>query len=72
MPNPDKSPSHYQHFILLLRQAQRTENEAPAWRLTLEDPRTGERKGFKGVDELAAFLKTWIAGREAGSPGHSL
>ena len=31
------------------------------WRFSLEDPHTGERRGFAGLDALVAFLKTELS-----------
>ena len=39
----------------------------PAWRISLEDPNTTERSGFKTLTELNAFLQVWMdekAGKE--------
>jgi hypothetical protein len=58
----------YQHFILQLRQELNlSASESPVWRLSLEDPRTGERKGFKNVEELAVFLEKWMTQQSAES-----
>lgn len=55
-PTPSERPLRYHTFLLSLW----AEAEAgPDWRCSLEDPRTGERRGFKTIDELAAFLKEW-------------
>ncbi len=60
IPSETQAP-HYQHFILLLRQELNlSAGESPVWRLSLEDPRSGERKGFKNVEDLAAFLNEWM------------
>ncbi|MFQ5858223.1 MAG: hypothetical protein ACE5LU_21680 [Anaerolineae bacterium] len=32
-------------------------NGKPAWRASLEDPRTGSRKGFASLEALFAFLE---------------
>ncbi len=61
MSSSETPTPRYQHFILQLRQElNQTAAESPIWRLSLEDPRTGERKGFRTVDELAVYLKTWM------------
>ena len=49
-------PTRYHTFVLNLWEEV---GAAPAWRCSLEHPLTGERRGFKTVDELAAFLKEW-------------
>ena len=32
-----------------------------AWRFSLEDPHTGERRGFAGLEALVAFLQAELA-----------
>ncbi len=44
----------YLSYLLRLWCAE--ESEAKCWRVSLEDPRTGERLGFAGLEELFAFL----------------
>jgi hypothetical protein len=51
----------YQHFILQLRQELIVSaGEFPVWRLSLENPHTGERKGFRTAEDLAGFLNEWM------------
>ena len=49
----------------MLRCGEVPEAEAPAWRFSLEDPRTGERHGFASLAALVAFLRAELAGGEA-------
>ena len=35
-------------------------NGDSTWRISLEDPRTTERSGFKTLTELNAFLQVWM------------
>jgi hypothetical protein len=46
---------HYHAYLLRLWQT--GEGEAAEWRALLEDPRTGERRGFADLDSMFAFLK---------------
>lgn len=46
----------YQAYMLRLWQV--TSSDAVVWRASLEDPHTGERKGFADLESLLAFLKT--------------
>jgi len=48
-------PPRYLAFILRLRQAR--DNEEMLWRASLEDPHTGERRGFASLEMLFAFLR---------------
>jgi hypothetical protein len=54
------------YIAYLLRLWQVASDGAPAWRASLEDPRTGERLGFGSLEQLVAFLHalTGEAGRE--------
>ncbi len=53
----------YHNFILtLLQEGEPLPNAPPHWRYSLEYPQTGERHGFKHIDELLAFISQWTAG----------
>lgn len=52
--------SVYYHFILLLWEDHQMPKQEPIWRLSLEDPHTTQRTGFKSVQELAEFLDAWM------------
>ncbi|MBP7961488.1 MAG: hypothetical protein KBG20_03960 [Caldilineaceae bacterium] len=41
----------------LLRLWREANHEAPVWRSSLEDPTSGERIGFAGLEELFVFLQ---------------
>lgn len=43
------------YFAFLLRLWQ--ENDKSGWRATLEDPHTGERKGFGSLTQLVQYLE---------------
>ena len=34
----------------------------PTWRFSLEDPHTGERRGFGGLEALVTFLQSEVIG----------
>jgi len=44
----------YQAYLLRLWVA--GDDDAAVWRASLEDPRTGERRGFADVNDLLTFL----------------
>jgi hypothetical protein len=48
---------NYQAYLLRVWR----ESAAEPWRATLEDPHTGERLGFGGVDGLLAYLIQCLA-----------
>jgi hypothetical protein len=50
-------PHQREHLAYLLR-LWRVDNGAEAiWRASLQDVRTGERRGFAGLDEVIAYLR---------------
>jgi hypothetical protein len=51
----------YRAYLLRLWQEQTASSERAAiWRTMLEDPKTGQRRGFDGLDSLLAFLRAEI------------
>lgn len=54
--NASARPPRYHTFLLRLWEEG---GSAPVWRYSLENPHTGERLGFKTLDELRAFLEEW-------------
>ena len=62
------SPQH-QFFILGLRLLVANRPGKPTeWRISLEDPHTSERSGFRTLAELNAFLQAWMDERTRGDP----
>jgi hypothetical protein len=53
MPYPI-DPARYHAYLLRLWQT--GEDDTAEWRALLEDPHTGERRGFADLDSLFAFL----------------
>jgi hypothetical protein len=56
---PTQEP-RYLAFMLRLWQAR--DNEEMVWRASLEDPHSGERRGFASLEMLFAFLKEQTQG----------
>ena len=52
--NSTTEASRYQAYLLRLWLT--GDDDTAAWRASLEDPRTGERRGFADVNSLLAFL----------------
>jgi hypothetical protein len=52
----NSAPDTQRYHAYLLRLWHAGEGEAVVWRALLEDPRTGERRGFADLDSLFAFL----------------
>jgi hypothetical protein len=55
-------PPHYRSYLLAFWEERSQSSGAPAtWRFSLEDPRTGHRRGFANLEALAAALQQEIA-----------
>lgn len=54
-----------QIFSFLLRVWRAGDGEQPDWRASVEDIRTGERRGFASLEELFAFIQN-LTGEKAG------
>jgi hypothetical protein len=69
MPSPG-DPSRYRAWLL---RCWRERDPDPArsgpWRCSLEDPHTGERRGFATLTALVDFLERTLAGAAAGPAG---
>jgi hypothetical protein len=58
----DNRPFQYHSFILSLwAEGGALPNAPPVWRFSLEEPHTGQRRGFKDLAELMRFLQVWTA-----------
>jgi hypothetical protein len=58
-----------QLFSFLLRVWRAGDGEPPDWRASVEDIRTGERRGFASLEELCAFIQA-LSGEKAGDQKH--
>ena len=54
-------PSRYQAYLLRFWEESGSETEATTWRLSLEDPRTGKRRGFASLEALISHIKLEMA-----------
>ncbi len=64
-----KRPLRYHSFILTLwTEGGALPNAPPVWRISLQDPHTSERRGFKDLAELVRFLEGWTANPPDESP----
>ena len=50
-------PRRRGHLAYLLRLWQVDNGTEPVWRASLQDVRTGERRGFAGLDEAITYLR---------------
>lgn len=64
-----KRPLRYYSFILSLwMESGPLPHAPPVWRISLEDPHSSERRGFKDLAELLRFLEEWTAGPPEKTP----
>jgi hypothetical protein len=54
------------YLSFLLRLWRVRQNGPDVWRASLEDPRTGKRRGFADLELLITFLRDQITGEEQG------
>jgi len=61
MDNPRHGKRHI--YLLHLWQERAPRPGLPeVWRISLEDPRTGQRQGFASLEEMMSFLREQLAG----------
>lgn len=53
-------PPHYRHFILRVWEERGADGQHEAWRFSLQDSQKEARIGFKNLEELTAFLESWM------------
>jgi len=63
----------YQAYLLRLWRVDGEGTKLAEWRVSLEDPHTGERLGFANLEQLFAFLLTLTEGKaeKAQAPRHN-
>ena len=59
------SPTHYQSYLLRIWRDEPHEAENSPWRFSLEDPRTGARRGFRDLELLIDFLVVQLQERKS-------
>lgn len=59
---PQTRSPHYRAFLLRIWQERMA--ETAVWRFSLEDPTSGQRRGFASLAALNTFLSQQIAGNE--------
>lgn len=56
-------PPHYRTYLLTFWEERSHDPAASAvWRFSLEDPRTGERRGFADLETLLVALEEEVSG----------
>ncbi len=52
------------YVLRLWREQAASAEHLAEWRFVLEEPKTGQRRGFAGLDALMAFLEIELQGQE--------
>jgi hypothetical protein len=53
------TPPRYHTFLLTLWEERNEDPDLPGvWRFRLEDPRTGQQRGFASLEGMVAFLRS--------------
>jgi len=61
MPNFSQTrPPLYHHFVLLVWEERGADGQHVTWRFSLQDSQKEARIGFKNLEELTAFLESWM------------
>ena len=61
----DKPPRYRSYLLSFWEERSRDPDTTVVWRFSLEDPRTGQRRGFANLEELAAFLRSELEGSDS-------
>lgn len=54
----DKPPRYRSYLLTLWEERSRDPKVPEVWRFSLEDPGTGQRRGFASLEEMVVFLRT--------------
>jgi hypothetical protein len=58
-------PPRYRSYLLTFWEERSQDPATPAvWRFRLENPRTGQQRGFASLEALVVFLRTELVGEE--------
>jgi hypothetical protein len=61
-----ETPPRYRSYLLTVWEERNVDPNLPvAWRFSLEDARTGQRRGFAGLEALVTALKQEMADDQA-------
>jgi hypothetical protein len=59
-------PPRYRSYVLTFWEERSQDPETPVvWRFSLQDPRTGQRRGFASFEELMTFLRSELEGSKS-------
>ncbi len=71
MSSSNKPPRYHAYLLRFWQERSQPLTRLAAWRFSLEDPHTGERRGFADLEKLVAFLKSEAGEPESNSPQDS-
>jgi hypothetical protein len=54
----DKPPRYRSYVLTFWEERSRDPDTPVVWRFSLQDPRTGQRRGFASLEEMVDFLRT--------------
>jgi hypothetical protein len=66
MTTSDKPPRYRVYLLRLWEERGQRSNNTGAWRFSLEDPHTGERRGFANLEALIDSLRAELTSDEKG------
>ena len=68
-----ETPPHYRSYLLTVWEERNVDPNSPrAWRFSLEEVRTGRRRGFAGLEALVVALQQERAEGQAREPSHAI
>ena len=59
-----KPPRYCVYVLRFWEERSRHPDRPGVWRFSLEDPRTGERRGFASLEAVVAFLRGQVEGNK--------
>ena len=54
----DKPPRYRSYLLTVWEERSQDPDVSVIWRFSLQDPRTGQRRGFASLEEMVNFLRT--------------
>jgi hypothetical protein len=60
----DKPPRYWSYLLTFWEERCQDPDTPVVWRFSLDDPHTGQRRGFASIEEVMAFLGRELAGSE--------
>ena len=58
----EKPPRYRTYLLTIWEERSQDPTSSTVWRFSLKDPDTGQRRGFAGLEEMMAFLRSELAG----------